>query len=482
MEGGKGSGSGAPGGPLALLFGLSARVDRGRYARWGFGLMLAKYALDALIVWLGFRVVWTPLDYLNPVLSLRDRALGGPSAPWFHLAMGLWSLPFLWIGVGMTMRRAHDAGLSVWTALLFFVPGVNYATMLVLCALPTAAGEPSAGPEPTAERIGRADALLGNSLAALGVSTAIALLGVLVLGERLESYGLTLFFLVPFLIGAVGAHLFNRPERQSLARTLGLVSLALLISCGLMLLLALEGALCIAMVAPLAWPVALLGAVFGRAAAGTAGRRAAPAAGLAPAALALIAVPALGALEAALTAPGAFAETSSIEIDAPPAQVWPRVVSFSELPAPTWLPFRLGIAYPVRAVIEGTGVGAVRRCEFSTGAFVEPITAWDEPRHLAFDVRRHPAPMHEWSPYRELAPPHLEGFFRSVRGEFRLRELAGGRTRLEGRTWYELRLFPTAYWRLWSDLLVHRIHGRVLEQIRREAEGARARAPGAGGT
>src|SRR6185436_19561820 len=109
--------------------------------------------------------------------------------------------------------------------------------------------------------------------------------------------------------------------------------------------------------------------------------------------------------------------------------------------------FRQGIAYPVRARIDGRGVGAVRHCEFSTGAFVEPITAWEEPSRLAFDVTSQPPPMTEWSPYQDLHPPHLDSTIRSRRGEFRLIALPGGRTRLEGRTWYTLSLYPQLYWR-----------------------------------
>ena len=29
---------------------------------------------------------------------------------------------------------------------------------------------------------------------------------------------------------------------------------------------------------------------------------------------------------------------------------------------------------------------------------------------------------------------------------------------------------PQAYWKLWSDVLIHKIHMRVLEEIKREAE------------
>lgn len=51
----------------------------------------------------------------------------------------------------------------------------------------------------------------------------------------------------------------------------------------------------------------------------------------------------------------------------------------SEIPPPVEWIFRAGIAYPIRAEMRGSGSGAERYCVFSTGAFVEPIQAWDEP-------------------------------------------------------------------------------------------------------
>ena len=78
--------------------------------------------------------------------------------------------------------------------------------------------------------------------------------------------------------------------------------------------------------------------------------------------------------------------------------------------------------------------------------------------------------MFEMSPYQHVHPPHLDGTLCSTRGEFRLVPLAGDRTRLEGRTWYEFDMFPYTYWTLWSDLMIHRIHRRVLKHIRRLSE------------
>ena len=161
---------------------------------------------------------------------------------------------------------------------------------------------------------------------------------------------------------------------------------------------------------------------------------------------------------------------TAVEINATPEQVWRHVVSFAELPEPEeWL-FRHGIAYPVRANIYGRGVGAERHCVFSTGSFIEPIEVWDEARLLRFGVTENPPPMQEWTPYRNLHPPHLDGFLVSERGQFLLVSLADGRTRLEGTTWYRHHMWPASYWQLWADFIVHRIHARVLRHIRTLAE------------
>jgi hypothetical protein len=45
-----------------------------------------------------------------------------------------------------------------------------------------------------------------------------------------------------------------------------------------------------------------------------------------------------------------------------------------------------------------------------------------------------------------------------------------GKTLLEGRTWFELKVHPSSYWRLWSDAIIHAIHDRVLRHIRELAE------------
>ena len=159
-----------------------------------------------------------------------------------------------------------------------------------------------------------------------------------------------------------------------------------------------------------------------------------------------------------------------VEIAAPPEVVWRHVVSFAALTPPDEFIFRHGIAYPMRARIEGHGVGAIRHCEFSTGAFVEPIEVWDEPRLLKFSVRENPPPMEEWTPYPRVAPPHLHGYFCSQCGQFRLRTRPDGGTILEGTTWYHHHMWPARYWQVWSDFIIHTIHLRVLNHVKQLSE------------
>ena len=82
----------------------------------------------------------------------------------------------------------------------------------------------------------------------------------------------------------------------------------------------------------------------------------------------------------------------------------------SEIPPPVEWIFRAGIAYPIRAEMRGSGSGAERYCVFSTGAFVEPIQAWDEPHRLKFSVTSNPPPLEEWTSYAHIEVPRLHGF------------------------------------------------------------------------
>ena len=442
---------------LRLWFSLHEPVDRRTYLLHGTGLMLFKYGVDAAVVWAFVHRVWTPLAYLNPVWTLREQLLRG-APEWLAPTLAVWTLPFLWIGVSMTLRRAVDAGVSPWVCLLFFAPVVNYGLMLLLSLVPShVVGAGRVAPRNAVDlRFGAG--LLGVA-AALAITIPTVLIGVYL--RRMYSAGL--FLGTPFTIGYISAYVFNARAAQTERHTMQVALLAVALAGGAMLVFALEGVVCIALAFPIAALLALPGAIIGRAVAlhdlGPPAR----------AGLAALLAP-LVVLASPRQAAPSHEVVTAVDIDAPPAVVWRHVVTFPELPPPReWL-FRAGVAAPLRARMEGVGIGAVRYCDFTTGSFVEPITVWEENRRLGFDITAQAPPMREWSPYREVNPPHLAGYFRATQGEFRLLALPGNRTRLEGRTRYVLDMFPQSYWSMPAGRLVATIHARVLRHIKAVAE------------
>ena len=119
-----------------LLFGLSRQVDRKTYLVVGLALGVIKYAIDFAVVRLLSGGTWTLAAYLTPSLALRLDALGKEPGPLPWIMLG-YALPFAWVGVSMSVRRAADSGISPWWGLGFFVPFANYVLIACLCVLPS---------------------------------------------------------------------------------------------------------------------------------------------------------------------------------------------------------------------------------------------------------------------------------------------------------------------------------------------------------
>lgn len=463
----------------SLLFGLRAPVSRRSYLLAGAALFALKYAIDSAIVYAFVGRLWPPLAYFIPSLSLRDRMLGSNVPTAMHATLALAALPFLWVGLSMSVRRAANAGKSPWWGVLFLVPGLNWILLGVLSLLPTRADAPWESapatpfrPVPAGEPATSLESGVRDSVLAVlgGVVVGLAMTALSVYGLR--TYGGALFFATPFAMGIVTTILGNRGPLRSLHSSIGLAVVTVAATGAAILLFALEGVLCLLMATPIAVAVSIVGTMVAwailRQSRYSAGK-------LQVLGIFLVGLPGLAGLEAKVADPMLREAVSVREIDAPPSVVWRHVVGFTELPPPPEWFFRLGVAYPMRARIVGEGVGAVRNCEFSTGPFVEPITRWEPGARLSFDVRSQPPSMTELSPYRHVNAPHLEGYMVSRRGEFRLTALPGGRTRLEGSTWYTMAIFPESYWVVPAEMLLHAIHDRVLAHVANLSEHDTAR-------
>ena len=447
----------------SLFFSWKGEIGRSVYAFTGIALFLVKWNLDRFIApSLLFEAFPSPLHYLQPDFSLEVPANELSNNALLMLAM---ALPFIYVGIVLTVKRLRALHWPIFACVLFFIPFVNLLFFFLLSILPKYT---SSSPEQESEEKtkGWLDRVIpkGQATCAALVTGLSAALGTLFVFLSLQTgigqdYGWGFFVGLPFAMGLASAVTYGHHAKRTVGASLGVAALSVAFAALFLFLLAIEGIICLAMAAPIAFPLALLGGWVGYLIQNR------PSSHNPSLALFLATFLLMGFEKKVLPEAPLFSVRSEIIVDASPEKVWENVVSFSELPpAEDWL-FKLGIACPTCATIDGTGVGAVRHCNFTTGPFVEPITVWDEPNVLAFDVVSQPPPMKELSPY-DIHPPHLDGHLESKRGEFRLERMEDGKTRLIGTTWYKHNMWPATYWRAWSDFLIGRIHRRVLNHVK----------------
>lgn len=278
-------------------------------------------------------------------------------------------------------------------------------------------------------------------------------------------YGWTVFLSIPFFLGFVPGIIvgYKKSINHRAYYSLALISVGA--SYMILLVTALEGLICLAMALPLVLPLAALGARIAYQI---------QKGGVWKAKHNLLLITGLAfvsmGFDMTRTVDGSIKVQTEVIIDADIELVWDKVIAFSPIEEPEEWYFKAGLAYPMNATIEGEGVGAIRYCNFSTGPFVEPITKWDEPHLLQFEVTESPAPMTELNPFGHSHPPHLDDYFRSERGQFELEEQEDGTVLLRGTSWYQMEIYPLFYWEIWASEIIHSIHERVLEHIKKEAE------------
>ena len=454
---------------IRKLFGLRGRVGRATYTLVGIAGVLLKHNLDRVLAYKFLHQPWGIWNYLSPLGLLSGNYPASPDEKKFLFTLAITALPFVWLGIVMTLKRLRDSGLPSRLLLMFFIPVVNVFFFLLLCSLPgrdilAKVQEPNRGFLSTHVPHSRWGIATFSASSAAMLGSALGWAAIRGFGN----YGWALFLAIPFFMGYLSAWLYSYEHPRTLGENFSVALCSVLLSGLLIVGIAIDGIICVAMAAPIAAAMALLGAFFSYAIRST--RDAEMQSGTVLSIF--LAIPLLASAEFAAPLPTPeFKTHTSIEISAPPELVWQRIIAFPHIDEPLNPLFRAGVSYPLEARIVGTGLTADRECIFSSGAFREPILAWEEGKHFAFGVSEEPALMKELSPYGDIHVRHLDDHdFRPQRADFFLTELPGGRTRLDGWTTYQNRMWPGAYWRLWTDTIVHQIHLRVFRQVKKLAE------------
>jgi hypothetical protein len=393
--------------------------------------------------------------WIAPLRSLATEANASNSVLIFGFA---YFLLVAWVLAVLAFRRAADANISEAIATAAMAPVVQIPVILGLAVVPPRERD---APLPVAKLGDRHySAVVLGVIAGIGVTLAAVAISTLGFGV----YGYGLFVVSPFFIGATTAYFANRKSDVGSGQTARLVLGATALGGIGLVVAALEGLVCILLASPLVAGVAVVGGALGRAVA-VAGNR--PARQVAPA---FAVLPLVLVLEHLFVPAASFDTIQSITINAPAETVWQSVLHMDRIDGPLALPFRFGVAYPVRGDVLGEGVGAIRHGEFSTGTAIERVTEWVPNRRLAFVVENDIPAMREMSPYEHVHAPHVIGYFTTRATSFELAPRADGATEVTLRSSHEIRLDPLLYWMPLARWMVAQNNARVLAHIRHQAE------------
>ena len=306
---------------LGLWFGMNRPVGPAAFALSGVTLMALKYLIEAVGIWVATGSAYWPWHFFNPLISYRFAAAQGipDSLGWAWFA---WTLPFLWIGITMCVRRSADAGLSPWLGFLVLVPVGNLIFMIVMCFVPTKQRDYWEKPEGKPGSSSGKDAVMS-----IGVSLIFGGAMLVFTVYVLSSYGASLFLGTPMMMGSIAAYLYNRRSRRGFWPSVGVGVGSVFFAGVALLLFALEGVICIFMAMPVMLPLGAFGAFVGKAIA-DASRR--PQHGLV---VCVVALPLLAVVEAYWQPTTEYVVMTAVEVDAPPEVVWGQRGPLSRLAA-----------------------------------------------------------------------------------------------------------------------------------------------------
>jgi hypothetical protein len=290
-------------------------------------------------------------------------------------------------------------------------------------------------PQPRSRSAARADFTLGTLVVLVGL---FVLVYRTLVAARLDRT-VAMFVGVPMLLGTFAA---TRRARDPVVATMKYVTLCLCIVAPMLG----EGAVCLAMAAPIVYPVAALTAWALTRSRSTSLRCA-------------VALPfLLAVVERAPIDERPIVELAdSAELDVPPDVAW-RAIEQLALPLDAKPPLFLRLGFPTPRALLGTGVapGAERRVVFANGTVVARVTESQPGRRFAVALS-----------YADVGHEFFDRWLMLEDATFSFEPLPGGRTRLVHATHYRRLLAPAFYFGPLEEFGVHQMQRYLLDTFRR---------------
>lgn len=260
-------------------------------------------------------------------------------------------------------------------------------------------------------------------------------------------YGATLFVLAPFLAGCVAG------LRASTAIGAGLILIATASSLSsTLVIIAIEGFICILMALPIILAAGFLGLVIVRIAKRIG--RVARTPGCSSIALLLgvflVGCSAIAEREYVRQDPYDSVVTSRVfpeTID----HVWDELLEFRQIEGEKPILLKLGLPVPLLCVMDGKGIGAHRICYFDHGTIEQQVSVWKPPVKLELQITDVTLPGKDWLQFKSAT--------------YELEVLNTGETMVRRTTRYDSVLRPRIYWRSLERLAIQSEHQYVFNAL-----------------
>ena len=278
-----------------------------------------------------------------------------------------------------------------------------------------------------------------------------------------HSYGWALYIGVPLTIGFVIGFLRKPGAKLKFLTVLSTVFLITLLIALFLMIIKIEGAICIVMIIVPLYVVIMMGYLLGLSI------RRLPNMNR-NACLLLLINPALVAIDAN---PNIYTQNihSEVIINAPVKKVWQTLTHPVVYTLNANFFFKYSVNYPQLMYLTLHNDSTFLHCDLRNGKSDLWVSSIEPEKILHFQMLQPIVPMKEISFYDSLNTAHTNAdYFKMHYGEFQLVQQDATHTLLKANTQLSFKLAPSIYWKWWCSYLVNQMHLHVLDRIKSLSE------------
>lgn len=286
---------------------------------------------------------------------------------------------------------------------------------------------------------------------------------ILIILTLTSAYGFALYIGIPLTLGFILG--FKNKISFQFVKTAGSVLLTVMLLSGLLILLGLEGAICIIMIVLPLFLFIFVGYGLGYIIYKNNLQK-----NKTMMSLLLLINPSFCVLDSQLEMYHQEVKTSVI-INASKEKIWETLIHPVEYNQHPNVLFKYGVNYPKTMQVVKSNDSALLRCTLRNGNIDLYIDKMIRDSLMEFQITEPLIPIKELTVYKHIHTPHSsEKFFKVHTGVFEISTLNDNQCMLTAKTDLSFKFAPNWYWKWWCSYLMNKMHQHVLDVIKGNTE------------